>query len=84
MRGITGQGKLKLNIPIKIYTDASCNQRVVDILYKLGWDIETAKDAGLTGKIDDTIWVIHARSNHRISLTFDELSKKQGEDISRE
>ena len=54
------------------------------MLVRLGWDIETAQQAGLTGKIDDTKWVIYARRCKRIGLTFDELKAKQGEKVSRE
>jgi hypothetical protein len=54
------------------------------MLRQLGWDIETAQDVGLTGKIPDVKWVIHARKKHRISLTFDELKAKEGETVSRE
>ena len=50
----------------------------------MNWDVETACDASLTGKIDDTIWVIHARKNNRIAITFDELKAQQGKKISRE
>jgi hypothetical protein len=54
------------------------------MLCKLGWDIETAVQAGLTGKIDDTRWVKHARKNKRISITFDYLQKEQGIRICHE
>lgn len=64
--------------------DASVYAPVTDMLRRLGWDIETAQDAGLTGKIDDTKWVIYARKRNRIGITFDELRAKQGEKVSRE
>lgn len=51
---------------------------------KLNWNIETAKDAKLTGKIDDTIWIIYARKHNRIGITFDELQKEQGIKVIRE
>ena len=51
---------------------------------RLGWDIETAEEAGLTGKIDDTKWVKHARRYRRISITFDELRAGQGARIALE
>ena len=50
----------------------------------MGWDIETAKQAGLTGKIDDVVWVKYAREHKRISLTFDELRAEQGIRVTRE
>jgi hypothetical protein len=50
----------------------------------LGWDVETAQDAKLTGKIDDVDWVIHAREHNRIGITFDELKAQQGEKVSKE
>ena len=56
----------------------------VDCLRKLDCDIETAKEAHLTKKIPDVVWVIHARENHRIGITFDELRAKQGLDIASE
>jgi hypothetical protein len=54
------------------------------MLRKLGWDIETAEHAKLTGKIDDTVWVKYARKQRRISITFDGLQKEQGRTVSRE
>jgi hypothetical protein len=57
---------------------------VAKTLLLLKWDVETAQDANLTGKIDDTVWVVYARKHHRISITFDELQKEQGIRISRE
>ncbi|MFC2008164.1 hypothetical protein ACFLT0_00610, partial [Chloroflexota bacterium] len=42
------------------------------------------QDAKLTGKINDVVWVIHARKHNRISITFDELKAKQGEEVSHE
>lgn len=57
---------------------------MIDLLRKIEWDIETAKQAKLTGKIPDVIWVIHARDNHRIGITFDELRAKQGLEIASE
>lgn len=54
------------------------------MLQKLGWDIETANEAGLAGKINDTKWVVHSRQQKRIAITFDELKAKQGEQVSRE
>ncbi|MGD0794514.1 MAG: hypothetical protein ABR958_02815 [Dehalococcoidales bacterium] len=57
---------------------------VVDILLLLKWDVKTAKEANLTGKIDDTVWVVYARKHNRISITFDELQKEQGIRISHE
>lgn len=57
---------------------------VVDMLSRLGWDVETAEQAGLTGKINDTKWVVHARKHGRIAITFDELRGEQGADVSRE
>jgi hypothetical protein len=57
---------------------------VVDLLRKLDWDVETAKQAKLTGKMPDVVWVIYARDNHRIGITFDEIRAKQGLDIASE
>lgn len=54
------------------------------MLAALGWDIQTAQDVGLTGKIDDVEWVIHSRKVNRIAITFDELKAEQGVIISRE
>jgi len=54
------------------------------MLRQLGWDIETAEEAKLTGKIPDYKWVAHARKNHRIAITFDELKGEHGEKVSRE
>lgn len=68
----------------RVYTDASVVKPVVDLLERLGWDVETAQDAGLTGKIDDVVWVVHARQHNRIGITFDELKAEQGEKISQE
>jgi hypothetical protein len=68
----------------RVYTDASVYAPVTLMLSQLGWDIETAQHAGLTGKIDDTKWVIYARKHNRIAITFDELKAKQGVKVSRE
>lgn len=38
----------------------------------------------MTGKINDVVWVKHARKHRRISITFDELTAKQGEEVSQE
>ncbi|MFC1967134.1 hypothetical protein ACFLV2_00600 [Chloroflexota bacterium] len=57
---------------------------VIDLLRKLDWDVQTAKQAKLTGKINDVVWVIYARENFRIGVTFDELRAKQGLDIASE
>lgn len=51
---------------------------------KLDWDLETAEQAKLNRKIPDVQWVIYARENHRIGITFDELRAKQGLDIASE
>ncbi|MDD5288470.1 MAG: hypothetical protein PHY28_05095 [Dehalococcoidales bacterium] len=64
--------------------DASVYAPVADMLLRIGWDIETAKQAELTDKINDTKWVIYARRQKRIAVTFDELKAKQGEQVSRE
>jgi hypothetical protein len=53
-------------------------------LILLGWDIETAQQANLTGKIDDVVWVIYARKHNRIGITFDKLRAEQGEKVARE
>lgn len=50
----------------------------------LKWDVETALEAHLTGKIDDVVWVIYAREHDRIGITFDKLRAEQGEKIARE
>ena len=71
-------------MPLRVYTDASVPVPVVDLLIKLGWDVETAEDAVLTGKIDDTIWVVYARQRDRIAITFDELKAEQGARVSCE
>jgi len=68
----------------RIYTDASVSLRVVDILIRLEWDIETAQQAGLTGKIDDVEWIIYAREHGRIAITFDKLKADQGARVAHE
>lgn len=60
------------------------NQRVVELLRKIGWDLQTANEAGLAGKVDDVKLVIHARKNKRIYITFDYLRGEQGQKVSRE
>jgi hypothetical protein len=57
---------------------------VIDLLVRLGWDVETAQQAKLTGKIDDVIWVKYARKRKRISITFDELRAGQGARVAIE
>jgi len=64
--------------------DASVYAPVTAMLRLLGWDVESAEQAGLTGKIDDVKWVIHARKCNRVGVTFDELRARQGEKVSRE
>ena len=51
---------------------------------KLGWDVETAEDADLTGSINDVVWVVHAREQGRIGITFDELRAEQGVKVCHE
>lgn len=67
-----------------VYTDASVDARFTTMLSRLGWDVKTAQQAGLTGKIPDVKWVIYARKHHRIAITFDELRGQHGEEVSRE
>lgn len=62
----------------RLFTDTHTNQRVVELLRKLGWDIETAYEAGLAGKHDDVVLVAHARQNNRIYVTFDDFKGQQG------
>jgi hypothetical protein len=50
----------------------------------LGWDVETAYEAGLSGKVDDVQLLIYAREHNRILLTFDTLKARHGEQIARE
>lgn len=57
---------------------------VTGLLVRIGWDIETAEKAHLTGKIDDTVWVNYSTGQSRIAITFDELRAQQGERVSRE
>lgn len=54
------------------------------MLRKLDWDIETAYQAGLAGKVLDVNLLKYARGNNRIYLTFDELRGQHGRDIGRE
>lgn len=60
------------------------NQRVVELLRQIGWNVETAHEAGLSGKVEDVDLAIYARNNKRIYITFDELRAEQGEKVSRE
>lgn len=46
--------------------------------------METAYEAGLSGKIDDVQLLIYARDNGRIFLTFDDLKAEHGQQIARE
>jgi len=51
---------------------------------QIGWDVETAYEAGLHIEKDDTVLLIYARNNDRILLTFDKLEGEQGCKVSRE
>lgn len=46
--------------------------------------METAYEAGLSGKIDDVQLLIYARENDRIFLTFDDLKAEHGQQIDHE
>ena len=50
----------------------------------LGWDVETAWQAKLDGKINDVKWVKYARKKDRIAITFDEFKASQGVKIAHE
>lgn len=54
------------------------------MLRSAGWDVETAHEAGLSGKIDDVQLLIDARSKGRIFVTFDGLKAQHGQQIARE
>jgi hypothetical protein len=54
------------------------------MLRKLGWDIETAHEAKLDGKVKDVNLLIYARGHDRIFLTFDKLDGEEGENVGRE
>ena len=54
------------------------------ILSLLEWDIETAWEANLAGKINDVKWVKYARRKDRIAITFDEFKAEQGVQIAQE
>jgi hypothetical protein len=53
-------------------------------LRKLSWDIKTAYEANLSGKIADVNLLIHARGENRIYITFDELRGESGVSVGRE
>ena len=65
-------------------TDTHTSERVVELLRQLGWDIKTAYQAGLAGKLLDTNLLIYARGENRIYLTFDELRGEAGVIIGQE
>jgi hypothetical protein len=60
------------------------NERVVELLECLGWDIETAREAKLEGKVADYKLLRHARENNRIYVTFDELKGEHGHAVGKE
>ena len=49
-----------------------------------GWDVKTAYEAGLSGKVEDVQLLIYASGNDRILLTFDSLKAEAGQQIARE
>lgn len=69
---------------VRLFTDANTNQRVVELLRQLGFDVETACEAGLAGKVRDAKLLIHARENNRIYVTFDKLRAEEGAEVARE
>lgn len=69
---------------MRLLTDANTSQRFVEILRKLGWDIQTAYEAGLAGKNVDVPYIIHARKEQRIFLTFDNLRAEHGVQVAQE
>ena len=69
---------------MRLLTDSNTSQRFVEILQKLGWDIQTAYEAGLAGKNVDVPYITHARKEQRIFLTFDDLRAEHGVQVAQE
>ena len=65
-------------------TDSQTNQRFVEILQKLEWDVRTAYEESLAGKAKDYLLVIRANQLKRTLITFDELAGESGALVARE
>lgn len=69
---------------MKFLTDTQTNQRLVEALRKLDWDVRTAYDEQLGGKIKDYLILRRANELDRVFLTLDELRGESGTEIARE
>jgi len=69
---------------VRFFTDACVPYPIVEAIRKLGWDVETAYEAGLAHKVVEDDLVRHATTNNRIFLTVDDLRSEHGERVSRE
>ena len=69
---------------MRLVTDSNTSQYFVEVLRKLEWDVQTAYEAGLAGKVDDALLVRHGKKHNRIFLTFDKLRAEHGEKVARE
>jgi hypothetical protein len=69
---------------VRILTDANALGPFSELLRKLGWDVRTACDEGLAGKVGDDKLVHRATELDRIFITLDELRAQHGKDVARE
>lgn len=69
---------------MRLFADACVPYPIVELLRRLGWDVETAEEADLARKVVEDVLVRHATTNNRIFLTLDDLKGEHGEKVSRE
>jgi len=69
---------------LRFLSDSQTQQPFVELLRRLGWDVETANEAGLAGKVPDYKLVHYATQWKRIFLTFDQLRAEAGIRVARE
>ncbi len=69
---------------MRFLTDTQTNQRFVELLRKLEFDVRTAYDEDLAGKVEDYRLVRRANEQDRIFITFDGLKAEAGAKVARE
>jgi hypothetical protein len=71
-------------LTLKFLTDTQTNAVVVDMLRKLGWDVETVYQHKREAVKDDADHVAYARSIERVFATFDKLRGTVGYQVAEE
>ena len=69
---------------LKFLTDAQTPKPFSDNLVKLGWDVRTVQEEGVSEEKTDAVLVGHARQLGRVFVTFDELTRASGAQVAAE